>query len=124
MHKLVILIHVPEHDRTFDLGWPEFLHSAEEMPGLRKESTSRVRFMIFGGQEVSMIHELYFDTFSTLEQAMRSEAGKQAGEVLQRITGGRCSLLFADHHEDLISNFRTPKKPSAPPEVPPSPDEA
>lgn len=119
MHKLVILIHVPEHDQAFDLGWPEFLRNAEEMPGLRKESTSRVRFTIFGGQVITMIHELYFDTFPALELAMRSEPGKQAGEVLQRITGGRCTLLFADHHEDLISNFRTLKKAEQPePEQP------
>jgi hypothetical protein len=37
---------------------------------------------------------------------MSSPEGKTAGELLQRMTGGRMSLIIADHKEDQIENIR------------------
>ncbi|HUF39689.1 MAG TPA: hypothetical protein VMN57_14285 [Anaerolineales bacterium] len=106
MHKLIILITVPPDDDIFDLLWPEFLRTAEAMPGLLRETTSRVDFKVYGEVDCRMIHELHFDSLRSLEAAMRSDPGTNAGAVLQRITGGRFTLLFADHHEDGIENLQ------------------
>jgi hypothetical protein len=106
MHKLVILITVPPDDDLFDLNWPEFLRTAEQMPGLVRETTSRVSFKLYGNVDARMIHELHFDSLRALEGAMQSDPGRAAGIVLQRITGGRFTLLFADHHEDELGNLR------------------
>jgi hypothetical protein len=54
-----------------------------------------------------MIHELYFDTPDDLQAALGSPAGQAAGRKLQDITGGKFSLLFADHLEDELKNFLT-----------------
>ena len=47
MHKLVILIESTA-DPAFDQNWPQFLHHAERIPGLKREATSRVTQVLFG----------------------------------------------------------------------------
>ena len=112
MHKLVILIEPPEDYDRFEQHWPEFLHLAESMPGLKKESTSRVDGSLFGRYDCAIIHELYFDSLADIQSAMSSPAGQATGELLQRMTNGRMTLLFADHKEDDLENilkFKTQK---------------
>lgn len=106
MHKLVILIEPPADHFAFDEGWPSFLHLAEAMPGLVSEATARVSSTLYGDYNVSTIHELFFDTSEDLQRAMTSPQGKAAGRVLQQITGGRMTLLVAEHREDSIENLR------------------
>ncbi len=105
MHKLIILI---ESTATpdFHVFWPRFLHAAENMPGLRRESTSRVNQVLFGDLQFALIHELYFDSYSALQLGLASESGKQAGQLLQEMTAGRVRLLVADHSEDNLENIR------------------
>lgn len=106
MHKIVILITVPPDDDVFEMHWPEFLRQAEQMPGLLRETTSRVHFQVYGDVDCRLVHELHFKSLQALEAAMQSEEGKLTGGVLQRITGGRFSLYFTDHHEDDIENLK------------------
>jgi len=105
MQKLIIQINVPVDDPRFEAGWPEFLKHAESMPGLLRESTSRVSHVIFGDTNCTMVHELFFESMGNLQSAMESESGRKAGEVLQKITGSRFNLMFADHHEDSAENL-------------------
>jgi uncharacterized protein (TIGR02118 family) len=105
MHKLVILIEVSQEWITSEDHWPEFLHLIEEMPGLRREAISRVEQGIFGISYVQM-HELFFDTLKEAQGAMASPKGRQAGRLLQQMTGGRMTLFFAEHKEDDIENIR------------------
>lgn len=106
MYKLVILIEPPDEPETLDAEWPAFLKQCEQMPGLRRETTSRVDHLLHGRHHLGIIHELFFDSMDALKQAMNSEAGQETGRVLQRITGGKFSLLMADHLEDQIGNIR------------------
>lgn len=105
MHKLVILIESTA-DPAFDQNWPQFLHHAERIPGLKREATSRVTQVLFGEASYNMIHELYFDSFTAMQQGLASPDGREAGQLLQSMTGGRVVLLFADHNEDSIENLR------------------
>ena len=122
MHKLMILIETLDDWTIFDDTWPQFLHQAEDMPGLRREVTSRVDSVLFGKGDYAVIHELYFDSLGAAQEAMSSTPGREAGRILQGITGGRLTLLFADHKEDDIENIRKYKnadeedEPSADPE--------
>lgn len=109
MNKLVILIESTA-DPSFDQNWPQFLHHAEHIPGLRRESTSRVSQVLFGETTCDLIHELYFDSFTAMQEGLASSHGQKAGSLLQRITGGRMTLLFADHNEDSIENLRRYQK--------------
>jgi hypothetical protein len=105
MHKLIILV---ESTATpdFHVFWPRFLHAAENIPGLRREATSRISQVLFGDLQCSMIHELFFDSYASLQSGLASESGKEAGSLLQEMTGGRLRLLIADHSEDDLENIR------------------
>ena len=106
MHKLVILIEEMANQEQFDQMWPEFLHLSESMPGLIKEATCRVDSTIYGGYQPYLIHELYFESMDAIQQAMSSTQGQAAGAYLQRMTGGKMSLVIADHKEDDLENIR------------------
>lgn len=116
MYKLVILIEIPDDDPLFENQWPNFLRFAEKMPGLLKETTSRIGNKAYGDYECSMIHELIFESQADMENAMSSYDGKVAGSILQRITRGKMTLLFADHHEDTLENMQKHAAPSPDPE--------
>lgn len=106
MHKLVILIGPMSAVPDFDELWPEFLHKAEAMPGLRREVTSRVEEFLFGDQLYELVHELYFDSLREAQEAMASVEGRAAGKLLQHMTRGQITLFFADHNQDDLENIR------------------
>ena len=111
MVKLVILIEPQENVRLFEENWPQFLHYAEEMPGLVREATSQVEATLFG-RSYQMMHELFFASRQDAEGAMSSPTGQAAGRLLQQITGGNLTLFFADYKEDDIENIRKYKSVS------------
>jgi uncharacterized protein (TIGR02118 family) len=106
MHKLVIMIETLEDTQAFEAKWPEFLHLVEAMPGLRREASSHVEHFLFGKTPYMQMHELFFDTFAGMENALVSAAGQNAGRLLQEMTGGRMALFFAEHKEDDLDNIR------------------
>jgi len=106
MYKLIILIDPIADSSAFGETWPEFLHLAESMPGLVREVTVRVQAILYGDQQISMIHELFFNTQDDLQHALASTQGQAAGKTLQKITRGRMLLLTAEHKEDNIANLR------------------
>lgn len=106
MYKLIILIQAQENSAGFNERWPDFLAQAERMPGLLRETTSRVDRVLHGDAAIEMVHELYFDSLKTAANAMASLEGERAGQVLQEITGGKVTLLLADHSQDELSNIR------------------
>ena len=106
MHKLVILIDQLDDEAQFDEMWPEFLHVSERMPGLKREATCRVENILYGAHQPALLHELFFESLEDIQKALSSDEGRSAGELLQRMTGGRMSLFIADHKEDDIENIR------------------
>lgn len=110
MYKLVILIKSLEDADSFEENWPKFLHSAEKMPGLVYETTSRVDKILYGDEQIAQIHELFFKSQKDAVNAMSSPEGREAGRMLQLITGGRISLFFADHKGDDLENIRKFKR--------------
>jgi uncharacterized protein (TIGR02118 family) len=106
MYKLVILIEAMEDPTAFDEAWPAFLHLAESMPGLQRETFSRVEAVLYAHIRHASMHELYFNTLEEAQTAMASPCGREAGRLLQQITGGRVTLFLADHKEDNLENIR------------------
>lgn len=118
MYKLVILVEPQDDAAQFDARWPRFLAEVERMPGLRREVTSRVDRMLHGSYPVQLIHELYFDSLAAVAEAMGSLQGEKAGQVLQEISGGKVTLLFADHLQDDLAHIRS-YQPAADEDAPP-----
>jgi uncharacterized protein (TIGR02118 family) len=110
MYKLIILIEPQADSERFESRWPEFLAAAERMPGLLRETTSRVDRVLYGKYLVERVHELYFESLKAAADAMGSPEGETAGQVLQEISGGAVSLLFADHTQDELSHIRRHKR--------------
>jgi hypothetical protein len=106
MHKLIILI--PEMEKLFEYEelWPQFLHQAEQMPGLRKETTSRVNRVLSGNMNFSIVHEFFFEDHKSLIDGLASPTGRQAAAILHKIARNRAVLLLAEHSEDSIENIR------------------
>lgn len=113
MYSLVILIEKPDDWAAFDEAWPQFLHHAERMPGLRLEATSRVDSVLYGNSNLALMHELFFDTADAARQAMASSEGREAGQVLQTITKGRMTLFFAEEKRDDMENIRKYQNPGS-----------
>ena len=106
MHKLVILIKPSQAWSALEESWPEFIHLVEDMPGLRREASSRVERLLYGKDEYVKVHELFFDTLAEAEQAMSSPQGRAAGKLLQQMTGGAMTLFFAEHLEDDLPHIQ------------------
>jgi uncharacterized protein (TIGR02118 family) len=106
MYKVMIIVPPDVITHDFDAGWPEFLHQAESMPGLLREASIRVAGSLYGGHEIDMIHELYFETLENLQEAMSSPEGLAAGQIIQQLTQGQMTLLIAEHREDNVENLR------------------
>lgn len=117
MYKLIILVEPQDDSARFDNRWPLFLAEAERMPGLRWEVTSRVDRVLHGSYPVYLVHELFFDSLRAAADAMGSPEGERAGQVLQEISGGKVTLLFADHLQDDLAHIRRhrPASEDAPP---------
>ena len=106
MHKLIILIEAAAITPLFEDNWPNFLSLAERMPGLVREATSHIDTVLYGSYPFALMHELLFETPGALQEAMGSEEGRLAGELLQHITDGRLALYMSDHKEDELENIR------------------
>jgi len=111
MHKLIILIPPPTDEAEFDERWPEFIQLSGTLPGLRRETTSRITIKMFGSSPLTLIHELYFDTADAVREALNSATGTEAGKTLQRITKGNVTLLLAEHQEDDPAHYAAPPSP-------------
>ena len=103
----MIIIPVDIEDPMLNARWPDFLHAAESMPGLLREASVRVITSLFGDQEISIVHELFFGTLTDLQEAMQSPDGLVAGQIIQELTQGQMILLVAEHREDDIENLRS-----------------
>lgn len=112
MYKLIILIPPNVKETAIDEAWPEFIHHAEQMSGLVRESVTHARELIFGREIVSRIYEFYFQDKKTLHQGLTSPHGERAGQLLHEMTHSRATILIAEHKEDNFENIRLAKDTS------------
>jgi uncharacterized protein (TIGR02118 family) len=110
MYKLVVIFFQPYVMETFDQGWQKFLGLVEQMPGLKKEAIADVEQTVFGPSfyNVKKVHELYFDSRESLEEALASEAGQKAGQWLHSFTQGKFLSLITKHMEATPEQFKKP----------------
>ena len=100
MHKLIVLIRRPGDPAAFEDRWSrEFVPRAERMPGLRRVTLSRIHGGLPGVIDLHLVHEFYFDGLETLQSAMASPQGQEAGRALMAFASAEASLFFAEHLE-------------------------
>ena len=105
MYQLLVLIPVSVDINSFDEYWPSFLETAEKMPGLIKESVSRIDQCLYGQNHIRRIYSFSFKDKSSFEQALLSSAGEKAGDIIHEITAGLVILLGGDYQEDSLDRI-------------------
>ena len=107
MYQLVLLIPTSVNLEKFDETWPSFLKVAEQMPGLIKESVSRVDQLIYGSEFISRIYTFTFPDQESLEKALVSNPGERAGQLIHDLTDGKVILLTARYQEDFQNHIQS-----------------
>lgn len=103
MHTLLLLIPPSVDWQRFDQGWPDFLHQAEQMPGLIREGVFQVQNSLTGQEPFHRIYSFHFADHDDLITAMTSPPGKQASQIIHQITGGKAVILTGKTREDQPS---------------------
>ena len=111
MYQLLVLIPLSVDIQSFDEGWPTFLETAEQMPGLFRESVTRIERCLYGQNYLQRIYSFYFPDQKTLEKALLSSPGEKAGEILHQITGGNVILLNGEVREDSLDHIQSLPSP-------------
>ena len=107
MYQLIIIIPFGVNMIDFDQGWPEFLSAAEKMPGLIKESITRIDQQVYGTSPLHRIYCFDFPDQVTLNKALVSESGEEAGKILHKITEGRVSIYTGKHNADFLDHIQS-----------------
>ncbi|MCK4800604.1 MAG: hypothetical protein KAS84_01325 [Anaerolineales bacterium] len=107
MYQLVLLLPTSVNLEEFDETWPSFLKVAEQMPGLIKESVSRVDQLIYGSEFISRIYTFTFPDQEALEKALVSTPGERAGRLIHDLTDGKVILLTARYQEDFLNHIQS-----------------
>lgn len=101
MHKLMILFRKTDDLLELETRWSqEFVRLAEQMPGLRRVSVSRILGGPGGEVDLHLVHEFYFDDLAAVQAAMASPQGQQAGRALMEFAAESATLVFAEHLEE------------------------
>ena len=107
MYQLILLIPASVDINLFDEGWPSFLEAIEQMPGLLRESVSRVDQLLYGQEYFHRIYTFSFPDQKTLEKSLVSSPGEKAGKLIHDLTGGRVTLLTAEFQEDSLDHIQS-----------------
>lgn len=114
MKQLLILIPSTVDVKKLDLGWPEFLSTAEKMPGLLKESITTVTHSLSGTSPILRCYSFTFADNQSLQEGLTSPSGQEAGKIIHQLTDGKGIILTADFLEDAISNINKYKSGDTP----------
>lgn len=96
MVKLVALYRRPADPAAFDRHYSEHhLPLIRKMPGLRRLEAWRITGAPGSEAPYYLIGEMYFDDQDALRAAMRSPAGRAAGEDLRGFAAGLVTMLYA-----------------------------
>jgi hypothetical protein len=107
MYQMVIILPSTLNLKTFDEGWPEFLKLAEQMPGLIRESVTRFDQVLFGSSDVQRLYTFSFSDRQSLEQALTTEVGEKAGNLLHTISNGSLTILAGDYQTDTLDRINS-----------------
>lgn len=100
MVKFMVIFHTPHDLVTFGDQYADFLALIERMPNVKRRQVSDVIGSPQGSTTLHRILEVYFDDFSTLQAAMMSAAGQEAGREINKFPPGSFNLIFADVYEE------------------------
>ena len=104
MVKLVILYRQPANEEAFEIGYVRSLALLEEMPGIVRQQANMVLGSPEGRSPYYRILELYFESYETLDAALRTPQGVAAGRLLMTYAGDLVEVIFADVFEEFFES--------------------
>ena len=105
MYKMTLLFQIPENIADFEEKWSQnFIPLAEEMPGLQRITVSHIEGEPNGKSKYYKIHEFQFANKPSLDRALNSEQGVQAGQALMKFASNITTILFSESFEEIRSN--------------------
>lgn len=100
MVKLVLLFRRPNDVDVFEQHYVNNLALLEQLPGIVRRQANVVLGSPLGKSPYYRILELYFEDFESLDAAMTSDIGTQAGNQLMESIGYLVDSIFVDVFED------------------------
>lgn len=100
MIKLTILYTEPADKDAFEAFYTENLALLESIPHVIRREVSHVFGAPDGNPAYYRAIELYFESRETLDTAMQSEAGVEAGQHLMNRAAKLVTLFFAEVYEE------------------------
>lgn len=100
MHKFMMLFHQPDDLDRFENSYNDLLALVERMPDIQRRQVINVTGSPAGAAPYYRILEVYFATSASMEVAMLSAAGQEAGGQLMTFPPGSFEMIFAEVYEE------------------------
>lgn len=103
MVKAIILFRQGSRPAIYDQRYNDFLMKLEALPGLRRKSVCNVYSGPGGSTPYRAIVEVFFDDRPSLEAALTSPPGVEAGRLLRDFAATDAVILYADAMEESFA---------------------
>lgn len=100
MVKFMILFGKPTNLTEFENTYNDFFALVERMPNIVRRQVIDVLGSPVGETRLFRILEVYFEDRETMEAALRTKAGQEAGQELTRFEAGSFEMVFAEVYEE------------------------
>lgn len=100
MVKFMILFAKPDDPDEFENTYNDFFALVERMPNITRRQVIDILGSPVGETRLFRILEVYFEDRDTLDAALRSRPGQEAGSELRRFKPGSFEMVFADVYEE------------------------
>lgn len=100
MVKFMILFRKPLDMARFEDNYNNFLALIERMPNIQRRQVINVLGSPLGAPTIYRILEVYFSDYDTMDRALKTPAGQEAGGELLKFPKGTFEMLFAEVYEE------------------------
>ena len=108
MYKFIILFAQPKDLQTFEDAYNDLLALIERMPHILRRQVNNIVGGPSGPSDYYRVLEVYFENRETMQQALMSSPGQEAGGEMRRFPDGSFTMMFAEVYEE--QGGHTPKQ--------------
>jgi len=100
MFKFMLIFRRPENLRTFEDRYNDLLGLIERMPDIQRRQVITVVGSPQGQSPYYRILEVYFADKATMEAALMTPIGQEAGAEIMKLPTGSFEMVFAEVYEE------------------------
>ena len=110
MFKFMLIFHHPDSLQSFENSYNDLLALVERMPDIKRRQVINIVGSPMGTTPYYRILEVYFEDKKTMEAALMTPIGQEAGAQINTFPAGSFEMLFAEVYEE--EGGRTPRTQS------------